>query len=209
MKFVKRIIFLIAIVLSAFNQTANSQSTGFGIEGGLNIANVTLSSNAVTGSKTGFMVGGFADIGVSRMVQIRPGIRYTMKGFSATDNNGNNANFKLNYLEIPLLVKVTFPLTEVKPFVMAGPTLGIQLSASLDASNGQQIQSADISNSFETIDMGLFFGSGVDIHVASKTEMFVTGGYSLGLSNILKGQNVNATIKNGGFQFTGGVKFNL
>jgi len=55
----------------------------------------------------------------------------------------------------------------------------------------------------------LFFGSGIDFHIANKTDMFVGGRYSLGLSNILKGQNVNATAKNAGFQFMGGVKFNL
>ena len=92
---------------------------------------------------------------------------------------------------------------------MAGPTLGIQLSANVEATNGVQTQDADISSNFETVDLGLFFGSGLDFHIANRTDMFIGGGYSLGLSNILKGQNVNVTAKNGGFQFMGGFKFNL
>ncbi len=207
MKFSKSVtmLFLLAVSIT-FMQHSYSQSTGFGIEGGLNLSNISVTPDITTNGRAGFTVGGFADIGVSRLISIRPGLRYVMKGFSSS-GNGVTFTDRLGYLEIPVLLKINFPLTEVKPYIMAGPTLGIQLSASEEATNGVQTQTSDASTVFETIDFGLFFGSGLEFHIANKTDMFIGGGYSLGLSNVVKIPNISG--KNSGFQFMGGFKFNI
>jgi hypothetical protein len=153
------------------------------------------------------MVGGFADIGVSRIISIRPSLRYVTKGFSLT-GNGLTLNEKMSYLEMPLLIKASIPLNHVKPYVVAGPSLGINLSASSEILNGGQVlQSADDGASWETIDFGLYFGSGFDFHVADKIDVFTGFGYTLGLTNVSKIQGLEG--KNNGIQITGGVKFGL
>ncbi len=207
MRFTKLTSFLLVLILVAAAPRVFSQSsTGLGIEGGINLSNINVTPNFNTNSRTGLMVGGYAEIGLSDIVYIRPGLRYVMKGFSSS-GNGVTFTDRLSYLEIPLLLKVRLPLAKVKPYFMAGPTLGIQLSANEEATNGVQTQEGDASAVFETVDFGLFFGSGMDFKVAANTEMFFGAGYSLGLSNIAKIAGV--TAKNSGIQFMGGVKFSL
>jgi len=204
MKLSKTILILIALI-SLISVNSYSQSTGFGIESGINVGDISSSPAFNTSTKTGFMVGGFADIGVTDIFAIRPGLRYITKGFSSTFN-GVTFTDNLSYLEAPLLLKVSVPLPKVKPYFMAGPTLGIQLSANETFGAGAQAQDLDASQIYETIDFGLYFGGGIDFHVANKMEIFTGFGYSLGLTNISK---LTTSARNHGLQVTSGVKFNL
>jgi hypothetical protein len=198
---------LLTLTAISYSQTQFS----LGLEAGLNIANVSVTPTATTSGRTALIIGGVADIGFSRQFGIVTGLRYIMKGYSNTFNNGaatQTDNVKLNFLEFPALLKVKFPLTEVKPYLIAGPTLGISVSSTVESTAGTQSATSDVSSSVESIDFGLFFGAGLDFNVAPKIDLFAQSGYSLGLSNILKG-NTTTTIKNYGIQITGGVKFKL
>jgi hypothetical protein len=197
----------VLFLVLALNPLSYAQSTSLGIEGGINLSSMNITPVIPTATgRTCMMVGGFADIGFSRSFSVRPGVRFIMKGIS-NSGNGVTLTDKLSYLEFPVLLKATFPLTEVKPYIMAGPTVGIQLSASTEVNNGVQTQTFDLTNVYETIDFGLFFGSGIDFRVANRTDMFIGGGYSLGLSNVARAQN--QSIKNTGLQFMAGIKFGL
>src|SRR5438552_3609544 len=143
MKFSKFKSTLSALVLTLILSSVSYSQTSLGVEGGLNLANISASTNAQTSNRTGFMVGGFADLQLSDIVSIRPGLRYVMKGFS-NQVNGLTYNDKFSYIEIPALLKVTFPLAQVKPYIIAGPTLGIQLSATEDVSDGVNFASNDV-----------------------------------------------------------------
>jgi len=214
MKLVKRTFTLLAVTLMiALTPDAFSQTSGIGIEGGINLADISLMPQSNSSNRTGMMVGAFADIGISKTFYFHPGLRYVMKGATFSANNGiatTTITTKISYLEFPALIKVAFPLTEVRPYIMAGPTLGIMLSAIQDQNDGINSSSNDISQNLETVDFGLFFGGGIDFHVAHRMDMFVGGGYSLGLSNIVKtNPNLQQTGKNLGIQFTAGIKFGL
>jgi hypothetical protein len=208
MKFFKlSAVLMMLAILTVFSTKTNSQTISMGIESGLNIANMSLTPNLNSSTKTGFMVGGFADIGVSRIVTIRPGLRYISKGFTLT-GNGLTLNEKMSYLEMPLLIKASIPLNHVKPYFAAGPTLGINLSASQEISaQGQVVQTDDVSTSWETIDFGLYFGSGFDFHVYDNIDVTTGFGYTLGLTNVSKAQGLEG--KNNGIQITTGIKFGL
>src|SRR5688572_23633114 len=134
-------------------------SLSLGVEGGLNIANVSITPSQTSNSRTGLIIGGVLDIGISRSIGVTTGLRYIMKGFQVT-NGGATFTDKLNYLEVPALLKVKFPLTEVKPYLIGGPVLGIRVAASEEQSNGQQTNDVDASSAFESIDFGLLFGGG-------------------------------------------------
>lgn len=206
MKNLKTILTLIFTVLVLNGASFSQQGVSLGIEGGLNLANANLKPTLNNGSKTGFMVGGFVDIGVSKYVSIKPAIRYITKGFEIRNNFGVTYTENLSYIEFPMLINVNLPLNQVKPYFELGPTLGIQLSASEEATDGVNFQENDVSTAYESIDFGLYFGSGMEFKVADKTDLFTGFGYSLGFSNILKG---TLTAKNNGFRFTAGVKFGL
>lgn len=206
MKLTKIITMFFIAVLSVYTNVY-SQSTSMGIEGGLNLANISTTPSFNSGSKTGFMIGGFADLGVSKVVSIKPGVRYIMKGYT-TQFAGGNMTETYSYIEIPMMIKARLPLNQVKPYFEAGPTLGIQLSANQEFTfvGGGQAQEQDSSPFYNAIDLGLYFGSGIEFNVAHNTDIFTGFGYSLGLTNISK---TTTSGKNHGFQITTGVKFGL
>lgn len=199
---------VIVLLVSVMYTNANAQKMAIGIEGGINITNVAVNPTVTTDSRTGLIVGSLLDINFTPQITLTPGVRFTMKGFSNTANTVTNT-VKLNYLEFPVLLKVKFPLTEIKPYLAAGPVLGLNLSANLDQTNGTQSASNDISSSTESIDFGLLFAGGMDFKVGLSTSLFFQVGYQLGLSNINKTANDVTTIKNNAFQITGGVKFGI
>lgn len=204
MKYLTTILAALALIMmSPLNSF--SQETGMGIEGGLNLANLNLTPTFNTNSKTGFMVGGFADIGVSKIVSIKPSVRYIVKGFTQS-GTGFSYSQTYSYIEMPLLIKAKLPLRHVKPYIEAGPTLGIQLSASSELTTAAGVTESDEGAFFTAIDFGLYFGSGAEFRVAPGTDIFTSFGYALGLTNISKN---TTSAKTNGFQITAGVKFGL
>ncbi len=204
MKNLKTILAVILVLIS-YNKSSNSQDAGLGIEGGINISNVSTTPSINLNSRTGFMIGGFADIGVSRIAAIKPGVRYIVKGFTLS-GNGFNVSENLHYVEFPLLMKFRIPLNEVKPYFEAGPTIAVQLSASEDQTVGTQSQNLDAGALYESIDFGLYFGSGVEFNIGNKMSIFTGGGYSLGLTNT---SATSTSVRNRGFQFSSGIKFGI
>jgi len=195
-----------AIFLLIFSAAGSyAQDVGMGIEGGINLANLNITPAFNTNSRTGFMVGGFADIGVSRVISIKPSVRYIVKGYTVQGQNFSYSQ-TYNYIEIPMLIKAKLPINYVKPYIEAGPTLGIQLSASSELQANQQVTDTDQGAYFSTIDFGLYFGSGAEYRVAHNIDLFTGFGYSLGLTNISK---TTTSAKTNGFQMTAGVKFGI
>ncbi|MBV6478243.1 MAG: hypothetical protein HGGPFJEG_00993 [Ignavibacteria bacterium] len=205
MRFTKVVSVLVMTIMS-FVTNIYSQSTGMGIEGGINLANISTTPIFNTNSKTGFTIGGFADIGVSKVVSIKPGAKFILKGFTFQNQFGGNYTESYSYIEIPLMIKAKIPLNQVKPYFEAGPTVSIQLSANGEINNNGQVQTQDFSSLYSTIDVGLYFGSGVEFRVAPDIDLFTGFGYGFGLSNISKG---STSVKNNGFQMNTGVKFGL
>lgn len=198
---------LIAAVLFFCAVSSNSQtSLKLGPEFGLNLANVSVTPSQTTNSRTGLIIGGSIEVGVSRQFAIVSGLRYIMKGFEVSSQFSTTVG-KANFLEIPALAKIKFPLTEIKPYVIAGPTLGLKLSATTRTDFGTQGGQDQDDQNAESIDFGLFFGAGLDFNIAPTTDLFFQTGYSLGLSNMTK--QPGATVKTYGIQLVAGAKFKI
>jgi hypothetical protein len=203
-------IFLVLLISMFITASSFSQiKLSIGPEAGINISNFAGTPDPQSSSRTGLLFGADFAIGFGKYMAVQTGLRFVMKGASSTGANGTAYVDKLNYLEIPLLLKVTFPLTEVSPYLLAGPVLGINMSANEDATpNGGTTQTTDLGPFITGTDFGLLFGGGVAFKIAPKIDLFAQFGYSLGLSNILKNSTTN-TLKNNGIQITAGAMFHL
>ncbi|MBS1518393.1 MAG: PorT family protein [Bacteroidetes bacterium] len=205
MKTLKFIVLL--LIFTAFVSSSQAQvKIALGLEAGINIANTSETPSQNSNSKIGLIAGGSVDIGLSPQISIVPGIRFVQHGNKFTVNAVDVTN-TANFLQFPALLKVNFPLTEIKPYLAGGPILGILLSSTQDQSNATQSASIDTKANFETTNFALLFAGGLDFRVATKTNLFFQVGYELGLSNVSK--VVNQTVKTNGFEITGGVKFGL
>ena len=160
-------------------------------------------------SKTGLLIGGFMDYQFSDMFALSPAIVYSMKGATEADQ-GVNYTFTLNYIEVPVFLKLYIPLagnSTVKPELFAGPSFGFNVASSVEATAGGQSQSADLSNSTKGFDMGLAFGGGVAFP-AGTGSLDISIRYSLGLTSWDNSGN-NLTLTNNVIQLVAGYGFSL
>jgi hypothetical protein len=112
------------------------QKSSFIIKGGLNIANVSTSSDGDiedAKSLTSFHVGVVGDIALAKVFSFQPGILFTGKGTKSQNGSESDANyFKFTsnpyYIEIPANFVFKIPFGETKLFAGAGPYLGIGIA---------------------------------------------------------------------------------
>ena len=89
----------------------NNVNTEFGVKGGFNMSNLYGSGDDVDDNNIlyGFNAGVYATLPISDFVAIQPEILFTTKGAEFEYNNAfasGSTKFKLNYIEVPLLVRV-------------------------------------------------------------------------------------------------------
>ena len=158
--------------------TAHAQgSFQFGVKGGLNVSNVTV-SNGFNGysysSLANFNAGVFVGIPVIHGLSIQPEIYYSGQGFKSNDGSGGEYAEHVNYLNIPVLAKYSWPYGL---FIEAGPQLGLKLSAK-DKENGV---STDISSAYNSADLSWVFGIGYKIPMSPVSFDFR---FNTGLLNV-------------------------
>ncbi len=181
----------------------------FGIKLGGNMAKVTgADAQDIEGtlkSKVGFTGGIFLAFHLGRVVTIQWEALYTMKGasFEYTDLEDTYTE-KLygNYIEIPLLLKITIPTPVIQPFVFAGPSVGFKLSEKIQI-NGEDIPLEE--KLLKNNDYGAIFGAGLNLG----RNFMLDVRYSLGLQKVIdtiEGETP-VDVKNGVWSATIGIAF--
>ncbi len=96
------------------------------------------------------------------------------------------------YIEVPIVVRLTFPSGNWEPYFFAGPSIGILLSATGKANlslsaGGFPISldsSEDAKRQLSPMDISGYVGSGIAYHIPFAATIFVEAGYAFGLSNV-------------------------
>lgn len=100
---------IVALVLGNLSMQKMYSQAEFGVKGGLNFSNLYTEDVDDQNMLAGFNLGLFTEIPVSDMVSVQPEINFTTKGAQLVYNNAlvqGTAKFRLNYVEIPLLLKI-------------------------------------------------------------------------------------------------------
>ena len=197
-------------VLSAHPAGAQKPSSSFGPMGGLALGNlhgadVEAFVGVGTQSRTAFAAGAFATFGIAKNFAIEPQVLYVSKGAKASAS-GVTAAIKLNYVEVPLLLKAVFPLegsTRIALNLFAGPAIAFRTTCNIKASGGGvtlEQTCSDAGLPVKSTDFMLAFGGGMDVGpVALQVR------YDLGLSK-LGDVSQAADIKTNAWLFTGGFR---
>ena len=183
-----KLILVVACVLLI--QFVSAQS--YGVKGGLNVANMSFSSNGMNYSPKsiiGIQFGPVADYQLKESLYLNTGLLYSLKGFKIK-SQGETITNKFNYLEIPINVAYKFTLTETsKFFIQAGPYMAYALSAK----GKKDDVSVDIDfkdDGVTRFDYGFGFGGGLEFN------SFVTSlNYQLGFANIFNDDSYDSDIK--------------
>ena len=189
---------LIALSVSAQNEGVGLTAKGFKV--GLNMANVSGDDVSGTDTKVGFAFGGFFTYNFSPTFALQPEFLYTMKGFTVSEL-GIDIDFKANYLEIPVLFKLTFGTGTTKPSLFAGPAIAFLMSSKAEALG----VSVDLKDVTKGTDVGIVFGGGVGFAVGSGTMTF-DGRYTMGMSSI-DDSGDDEDVKNSNISFMVGYGF--
>jgi opacity protein-like surface antigen len=201
-------LFLVVFLALCLVLPAKAQ-TYLGVIAGLNLANVSPDPEPEgldLSNRTAFGFGGILDVGLNESVTLRFEPMYLQKGAEAT-MNGVDIEFNLAYLEVPVMLKFAFGTGDTKPYIMAGPTVGFNLSAKQTISMGGNSEEMDLKDDISSTDFGLGFGGGVNF-LTGKNSIFVEVRYTLGLTNINDdSDDPDSELKTKGIQIFAGITF--
>jgi hypothetical protein len=147
-----------------------------GLRGGFSQAN--LYGDDISGSdfRPGFSGGVFATYDVNSSFSIQPEVLYTTKGAKNVQTPTGLTRLRADYLEVPVLFKLSAPLKPVTPRLYVGPSLGILLNAE---ANG-----IDAGGVTRDVDIGGVIGGEIafDLSRVSRfvDELALDGRYSMG-----------------------------
>lgn len=227
------VIGLLGLGPSAFGPSA-AWSTEGGFCGGLAVANLGGDSDAFrleleegledeiggdwtssAGARSGAAIGGFLAFPISPYVAFQPEFHYiprgaeyhfhgSVPGFGTLDLT---EQLRFSYFEIPVLFRVTpAPGRVVSPVLVFGPSIGLSLGASLQASSALgPSTSADISELMKAVSIGAVVGAGMEVAVSGATSFVVQGRYTMGLSNLVDDPELMLTARD--FTFLAGMTF--
>ena len=177
---------VVAIVLAVmfFATSVSAVDIMLGLKGGLNIANVYgENTNELKENRLGFIGGVSFDFKVHKMFSIQPEILYTNNGWKYSSGD-DEAVFKLDYLEIPVLLKLHIPANEVvDPTIFIGPAVGVNLSGTLEVTEDGDTDSRDLDN-LASADFGIVVGAGLDIMVGEKGAVIIDLRFDTSLTTI-------------------------
>jgi hypothetical protein len=173
----------VLFIISLFIISAQAQ-VRFGLKSGLNISSFYGDDAGDLDSKLGFVGGFFISYQSKNLFILQPEVSYTMKGATAKIES---ANFSLSYdyIEIPILFKFEFPLTDnpnIKPAVFAGPFVAFKTKAKVTLSVNGETEDADIKY-VAPRDYGFQIGGALGVNLG-KYELGFDVRYILGLTSV-------------------------
>lgn len=165
-------------------------TTEFGVKGGFNMSNLVDSGDDPDDNNIlyGFNAGVYATLPISDFVAIQPELLFTTKGSELKYDNAfatGNAKFRLNYIELPLLVRVNV----TKNFnIHAGGYASYLVSSKVTGSGDFDFNEDIDTDDLAKFDAGLSAGIGVDFNPIS-----VGVRYNYGLTTVGKERTVAGT----------------
>jgi hypothetical protein len=172
-------------------QAQENVTTEFGIKGGLNMSNLYTDDADDENVLFGFNAGVYATLPVSDFVAIQPELLFTTRGSELEYNNAlvqGNTKLKLNYIELPLLVRVNI----TKNFnIHAGGYASYMVSAKSTGEGDFEFEDQYDTDDFNKFDAGLAGGIGVDF-----SPLSVGLRYNYGLTTIVKDGDDSSDLKN-------------
>ena len=176
-----------------FSVTLFSQ-TYFGVKVGANYTSFRGDMQDVD-YKTGFHVGGVAEIVINDSFSFQPELLYSVQGFQSKEDASLKSNY--NYLQVPLMLKYF-----VKDLVTldAGPQIGYLISTT--QTNGYEEIIYEQKESSNSLDYGFNLGATYEMD----SGIFLQLRYNFGLANTFK-KGLNTKAYNSVLQLSMGYKF--
>ena len=195
----RKLILFTLLLVFALSTSVFAQGIKAGIRGGVNLSKVVNQDLTIKPDyKKGFSGGFFASFGLGPLA-FQPEALFTMKGAQLKEellSVVNNVNINMNYLEIPILAKVSIPLTRsISLNLFGGPSVAIKLSAKAVSEIAGKSVDENIKD-IKSTDFGLAFGGGIKFGALTIEGRYTPGLTSIGKSQTGIFQSINSGTKN-------------
>lgn len=160
---------LLCLLPSALVAQRNARMTG--LTAGINFA--TLGGEDVDGAssdgRVGLAVGAFGSFPLSNAVAFQPEVIFIQKGADFTPTGTTGAAVRLDYVQIPVLLRLRVATGEAKavPFVTLGPSIAFRIGcdAGVNTGGGFVSQGCDAltTSGIASTDFSAIVGAGVEI----------------------------------------------
>ncbi len=159
-------------------------------------------------TRVGFVAGASYKIGLLMGLSIQPEVLYSQKGavynISVPPSYGGwtaKATIKYAYIDVPVLVKYSFPLPLVSPFIEGGVAYSILLSAKeTNEISVNPTEEMDLKDETTKNDFSIVLGAGVQLLMID-----IDARYVIGMTKIQK--DSDAKVYNRGIVLTAGFRF--
>lgn len=206
----KKLLLPITFVLFLFISIneLQAQERSFGIKGGTGAYQITSEFGNISSTsdrKIGFEAGIFGEFPINRLLSIQPEAVFVQKGGEEASQSLGSSSLTLNYVDVPLLLKINAPVDgALQPFIFGGPYAGYLIEATSDA-DGENEDLTDLLNEFY---YGLKVGLGINIG-----PLQLDARYDMGIANLYKedesldGADSDFKITTSGFVVSLGLRF--
>ncbi|MEN8226300.1 MAG: porin family protein [Bacteroidota bacterium] len=205
----KRIIFV--FLLSAIVFTVAQSQVAFGVKGGFTISdmNMDVTPDTVMDQINGYHAGVYFRFG-DELFSFQPEIIFVRKGTNINDENGDwYQKFNMNYIDVPLLLRISVDLKRTELYFNFGPYVGYSIGAkasgrNFDDASGNWVEDTDTyefdSYIVDRWDAGVVMGAGFRVRM-----VFFEARFNNGLLNV--GQEVYDSSTNKYLNLSLGVQF--
>ena len=220
---------LLLLIAMLCGHEAYSQPTWqWGAQAGLNIADQQHPFDRRTVSLNGLLIGGsleysvpvlsyrryggrvdrdphFRAAGVAQLQFVRKGAGYLLDSLQPL------AFIRLSYLEVPVMLKLTFRAFDYVMYGIAGPNIGIKLAASEETTVNNAVIVSDIGDDIRGIELALDYGFGFQYQFLPDRWATAEFRYSTGMTDLVQDRPFGRDrgIKTRDVRFTIGASFPL
>jgi len=189
---------------------ADDRRLRFGVLGGASFTNVTIEPETTfrTSGATSVHGGVLLSLDVSAPVSFEARLLWERRSVGLSDVNAAG-QARVDYVGIPLLIRIAPGRARVRPVFLAGPELLIKTGARLMATvDGVPIEDEGFEDQVRAMDVALDVGAGAEIAVG-RASLILEALYSHGLRNVAvpqSGGNVDVA-RTRAFRLSGGIRF--
>lgn len=156
-------------------------------------------------NRPGPTFGLFGSIRLHKQLSLQPELLYAPKGRKAESGGVLSDTFVIDYIEIPLLARFSFPIHDrFAPYVLAGPAMSFLLRYQIESEGDGSI--TDRTDLARSIDLGVLGGAGTSVVLTGPHALVVEARYERSLTRLLM---EDVDVKNRVFSFMIGYQYSL
>lgn len=146
--------------------------------------------------------GGFVKVPLFSAIELQPEVLYSMKGAKLAEQ-AIDAALLLDYVEVPVLARVSWPVFDNSRFYVAGgPSFALRVRARTRTEFSGSTEERDISDDVQRFDLGAVVAAGLEFG-----SFVVDGRYTHGLTDVDRDTSDDVKVTNRAVSLTVGFRF--